>query len=510
MKVNQLRAGVLMTYINIGLGSLIPFVYTPIMLRLLGQSEYGLYSLANSVVGYLSLLSFGLGSTIVRYVAKYRAEGNKEQEEKVIGLFIAMYSVLAMLVLIGGWIISCNVAPIFHRGLTETEIGKIAVLVRIMAFNTAISFPISVFGSIVMAHEKYIYRQAVNILSTVAAPCCNLIALYLGFGSIGLSIVTTIIQFMMLPLNAVYCFRVLKIRPRFHGLPVQLIRELIQFSAFVFLGSVVDMLFWATDKVILGMLASTAVVAVYNIGSSFNAMMTNISTAFSGVLTPKVTVMITKDAAPEQLTELFIRVGRLQYLIIALALSGFIVFGKPFITLWAGPDYGDAYYIALVTLIPLAVPLIQNTGLSIVVAQNKHQFRSVVYLVIAILNVVSTYIAVPYWGGLGAAVCSGISYVIGQGIIMNIYYYKVTKLNIPLFWKNIGKMSVIPVLMIFAGMWVNSVLDLDSWGAMVLGVLIYTGIYSVGMYFLVMNDYEKDVVRKPLNKLLVKFRIRRA
>ena len=338
MKVNQLRAGVLMTYVNIGLGSLIPFVYTPIMLRLLGQSEYGLYSLANSVVGYLSLLSFGLGSTIVRYVAKYRAEGNKEQEEKVIGLFIAMYSVLALLVLIGGWIISCNVEPVFHRGLTETEIEKIAILVRIMAFNTAISFPISVFGSIIMAHEKYIYRQVVNILSTIAAPFCNLIALYFGFGSIGLSIVTTIIQFMMLPLNAVYCFRILKIRPQFHGLPIRLIKELMQFSAFIFLGSVVDMMFWATDKVILGMLASTSAVAVYNIGSTFNGMMTNISTAFSGVLTPKVTVMITKDASPEQLTELFIRVGRLQYLIIALALSGFIVFGREFILLWAGPD----------------------------------------------------------------------------------------------------------------------------------------------------------------------------
>ena len=224
MKVNQLRAGVLMTYVNIGLGSLIPFVYTPIMLRLLGQSEYGLYSLANSVVGYLSLLSFGLGSTIVRYVAKYRAEGNKEQEEKVIGLFIAMYSVLALLVLIGGWIISCNVEPVFHRGLTETEIGKIAILVRIMAFNTAISFPISVFGSIIVAHEKYIYRQAVIILSTIAAPCCNLIALYFGFGSIGLSIVTTIIQFMMLPLYAVYCLRLFKIRQRFHGLQIRLMK----------------------------------------------------------------------------------------------------------------------------------------------------------------------------------------------------------------------------------------------------------------------------------------------
>lgn len=507
MKVNQLRAGVVMTYLNIGLGSFIPFLYTPIMLRLLGQSEYGLYSLANSVVGYLSLLSFGLGSTIVRYVAKYRAEENKEQEEKVIGLFILMYSVLSILVLAAGWIISCNVGPIFHRGLTDAEIDKIAVLVRIMAFNTAISFPISVFGSIVMAHERYIYRQAVNILSTIAAPCGNLIALYLGFGSIGLTIVTTVIQFTMLPLNAVYCFKVLQVRPRFRRLPVGLIKELMQFSVFIFLGSVVDMLFWATDKVVLGMLASTAVVAVYNIGGSFNVMMTNISTAFSGVLTPKVTVMVTRDASQGQLTELFIRIGRLQYLMIALALSGFIVFGRQFIILWAGPDYESAYYIALATLIPLAVPLIQNTGLSIVVAQNKHQFRSIVYLVIAVLNVISTYLVVPHWGALGAAVCSGISYTVGQIIIMNIYYYKVTRLDILAFWTNIAKMSVIPGSMIIVGILGIWKMDLSSWGTLLLMILIYTIIYAAGMYFLSMNDYEKDVVRKPVIKVMRKIRV---
>lgn len=331
MKVNQLRAGVVMTYLNIGLGSLIPVIYTPIMLRILGQAEYGLYSLANSVVGYLSLLTFGLGSTIVRYVAKYRAEGDKEGEEKVIGLFIVMYCFLALLVLVGGAAISCNVEPIFHRGLSEAEINKISILVLIMAFNTAISFPISVFGSIIMAHEKYIYRQAVNILSTVAVPCANIVVLYMGFGSIGLSIVSTGLQFLMLPLNAGYCFKVLKIKPRFKHLPITLIKELVGFSVFVFIGSIVDMLFWATDKVILGMLTSTSVVAVYNIGVTFNTMMTNISTAFSGVLTPKITVMVSKSAQPEQLTELFIRVGRLQYLIIALALSGFIVFGRDFI-----------------------------------------------------------------------------------------------------------------------------------------------------------------------------------
>ena len=219
---SQLRAGVLLTYLNIGLGSLIPIFYTPVMLRILGQSEYGLYSLANSVVGYLSLLTFGLGSTIVRYVAKYRAEGNKEEEEKVIGLFILIYSVLAVFVLIGGAVLAGNVETIFHRGLTDAEISKITILIRIMSFNMAISFPISVFGSIIMAHERYIYRQAVNILSTVAVPCANIVVLYLGYGSIGMSMVSTGLQFLMLPLNVGYCFYNLKLRPKFRKLPIKL------------------------------------------------------------------------------------------------------------------------------------------------------------------------------------------------------------------------------------------------------------------------------------------------
>ena len=499
---SQLRAGVLLTYLNIGLGSLIPIFYTPVMLRILGQSEYGLYSLANSVVGYLSLLTFGLGSTIVRYVAKYRAEGNKEGEEKVIGLFLLMYSVLAIFVLIGGAVLSDNVETIFHRGLTDAEISKITILIRIMSFNMAISFPISVFGSIIMAHERYIYRQAVNILSTVAVPCANIVILYMGYGSIGMTMVSTGLQFLMLPLNVGYCFCILKIRPKFRKLPIKLIKEIISFSVFVFIGSIVDMLFWSTDKLILGMLTSTAVVAVYNVGSTFNSMMTSISTAFSGVLMPKTTGMITKGATSEQLTELFIRIGRLQYLIIALALSGFIVFGHDFILLWAGKGYEEAYYIALVTLIPLSIPLIQNTGLSIVTAQNKHQFRSMVYLIIAIANVISTYLVVPLMGGFGAALCSGISYIIGQGLIMNIYYYKITKINIPLFWKNIIHLSIFPLILVIISLFLLRIFELNSWLKLLSTIIIYTLVYASGMYIFFMNTYEQDIIRKPFLKLL--------
>lgn len=505
-KINQLKMGVILTYVNMALGSIIPIFYTPIMLRILGQEEYGLYSLSHSVISYLTLLSFGLGGTIVRYIAKYRAEEKKDELEKIAGLAILMYSFLAIAVMAGGIFLGNNVETIFHKGLTETELLKIKPLIWLMAFNTAISFPISVFSSIVVAYEKYIYRQVVNIFSTVFAPCANLIALYLGFGSIGLAVTTTILQFLMLPMFGGYCRFILKVKPSFNNLPLHIVKELIGFSLFVFLGSLVDMLFWATDKVILGMLAGTGVVAVYNVGSQFVSMLTNLSTAFSGVLVPKTTVMVARKASKDELTNLFIRVGRLQYIIIALAISGFILYGKSFIFLWAGEKYASAYFVALLTMIPLVVPLIQNTGYSILLAQNKHKFRSIVYLIIAIVNVISTYIVVPYLGATGAALCSGVSYIVGQGFIMNFYYAKVIGLNILKFWSNIIGMSIVPATMLIVGMSTKKYIATENWCTLLVQICVYTLIYILLMYKFAFNEYEKETVKKTVRKIFSRFK----
>ena len=506
MARNQLRSGVLLSYLNLVISFVIPFAYTPLMLRMLGQAEYGLYSLSNSVISYLSLLSFGFGSTIVRYIAKYRAQGDRKAEEECFGFFLTLYGILGLLVMAGGVTLSANAGGIFAKGLTGAEIGKMRTLTLIMAFNTALSFPLSVFASIAIAHERYFFRKIMDMVSTVAAPLANLVALYLGFASVGMALAATIVQFALAPISVGYCFRELKLKPRFVRMPGSLIREMLGFSVFVFIGTLVDMLFWATDKVILGMLASTVAVAVYNVGGTFNNIVMQLSTSISGVLVPRITGMVITNTPKEEWSNLFIRIGRLQFFVIGLIVSGFSVFGRVFIDLWAGPEYADAFWVAVLTMFPLCIPLIQNTGLSIVVAQNKHQFRAIVYLIIAIANVISTYLIVPYMGIIGAALCSCVSYLLGQGIIMNIYYYKVTGLDIPRFWGNILRMAIIPGLMLVAGLFVLERVTLNSWLTFFVGVVIYSGIYALLMYRFVMNDYEKDIIRKPVQKVLGRFR----
>ena len=503
-QVNQLRSGVYLSYINLLLGSLIPMFYTPVMLKILGEAEHGLYSLANSAIGYLSLLSFGFGGTIIRYIAKYRAEENKAAVQRIFGFFLVLYCALAALVMLGGWIIAENAGSIFKRSLSVPELEKIKILILVMALHTALSFPLSVITSISLAYEQYVFRRSLDIISTVAGPAANLIALYLGYGSVGMAVAGTVLQAFMLIPNVVHCICILNVRPAFERMPGSLVREMVGFSAYIFLGSVVDMLFWATDKVILGMLVGTVVVSVYQIGSTFNNIVMQLSTSISGVLTPKITGMVVKDAPKEVLTELFIRVGRIQFFVVALVVTGFAVFGQSFVLLWVGESYADAYWIAVLTLFPLCIPLIQNTGLSVVIAQNKHKFRSIVYLIIAIINVISTYLVVPYLGGIGAALCSCLSYLLGQGLIMNFYYYKVVGINIPLFWKNIVKMAIFPSLMMVAGLFINNAVSFDNWLTFFAGVIVYTVIYCLGMYCLNMNDYEKDVIREPLKKAVTK------
>ena len=61
--IDQLKSGVILSYISTGFNMIIQLVYTPVMIQLLGQSEYGLYTLVGSVVSYLSLFSLGFNGS---------------------------------------------------------------------------------------------------------------------------------------------------------------------------------------------------------------------------------------------------------------------------------------------------------------------------------------------------------------------------------------------------------------------------------------------------------------
>lgn len=501
MKKNELKSGAILSYLSLFLSTFIQILYTPIMLRLLGQSEYGLYTLANSVIGYLGVLDFGLGNAIVRYTAKYRALNDKQGEENLNGMLIIVYSIIAAMVIGAGYIIVNNVEHIFSNSLSIKEQSTMKILIMIMVVNLAISLPFGIFGAIVTAYERFTFQKVLSILRSIVNPFIMLPLLFMGYKSVGMIVATTVINIVYICVNMYYCFKVLNIKIKINNIEFSLFKEIFGYSFYVFLNMIVDKIYWSTDQLILGVVSGTTMVSIYAIGSQINAYYMQFSTAISGVFLPRVTQMIIKNVSNKELSDLFIKIGRIQYLILTFIMMGFVTIGKEFIYLWAGYGYESSYYIVLAVMIPLTIPLIQNLGITILQAKNMHKFRSNLYIVIALINLIISIPLAKLFGGFGCALASGICFFIGNGLIMNVYYYKKVNIDILSFWKNIIRMSIPVVLSLILSSTINSFIVFTGISALIIKGLIFTLIFIPLMWFIGMNNYEKELIISPFKKV---------
>lgn len=513
MKTNQLKAGATLSYISMGLGYIISIVYTPIMLRLLGQSEYGLYNLVASVVSYLGLLSFGFGSAYMRYYTRYKVKDDQDNIAKLNGMFLVIFSVLGLITILAGTALIYNIELIFGGKLTPSELSTAKVLMGIMMFNIALSFPGIVFNSHITAHEKYIFQKLLQMIKVIANPFIVLPVLFLGYGSIGMVIVTTMLNVSIEIINMVFCFKKLKMRISFKKFDLGLMKEMTVFSSFIFLHMIMDQVLWNVDKFILGRLWGTTIVAVYALAAQLNTYYLSISSAVSGVFIPRVNnIVFSTDEKKGNilLTDLMIRVGRIQFMILAVIMLGIIFFGKPFIHMWAGENYKGAYPIVLLLIIPVTLPLIQNLGITIQRAKNMQKFLAVTNIFIALLNVMISIPLAKAYGGAGSALGTAFAMIIGNVIIANWYYHNRIGLNMKRFWKEIIKLLPAMIPTILMGVLLFSLVDLYNIKNFILSGLIFVAIYSLSIWKFGMNRFEKNLIIGPVNRVCLEIKTKRS
>lgn len=500
----QRKIGAVLSYIVIIINTVIQLLYTPLLIRMLGQSEYGLYSLANSIIGYLTVLDLGFGNAIIVYTAKYREQKRDAEEKKLHGMFNMIFHIIGVFAALIGLLIFFNVDLIFGSKMTAVEIDKMKIMMLILSFNLFISFFFSIYGSIISAYEKFTFQKILSIINSILKPLIMLPLLFLGYKSIALCLVLTIVNIIVLLSNYIYCKNKLKVSTKYKGFDKKLFKVILGYSIWIFMSVIVDKANWSVDNFVLGAVSGTVAVSIYSIASTLNQMFISLSTAISGVLLPKMSKMVAKNASSEQLTNEMIKVGRIQYYIIFLMCSGLIIFGKNFIKIWAGPGFEESYYVSLILIIPVCFPLIQNLGISIMQAMNKYRFRAVSMFVMALFNVIISIFLAKKWGAIGAALGTSFSLIICNIIIINIYYYKNMNLNIIKFWKVIIKQTIplmIPIIFIVIIMNIfrlTGIMEFTIYGS------IYIILYCIVSYFLCMNNYEKDIINKALIKLHLK------
>ena len=161
--MNQLKAGAILSYIILGLNTAINLFYTPYMLHKMGQSEYGLYALVASVITYLTILDLGFGNAIIRYTAQFRAEKKIREQYTMFGMFIILYSIIGFIALGLGTVLSFNVGTLFGAQMTALELQKAEIMMLLLSFNLAITFPFSLFGSIITAYENFVFQKVSHV-----------------------------------------------------------------------------------------------------------------------------------------------------------------------------------------------------------------------------------------------------------------------------------------------------------------------------------------------------------
>ena len=504
MQVNQRKAGVILSYAGQMAKIIVSVIYTPVMLRLLGQSEYGLYQLVYSVVSYLGLLSLGFGSSYMRFYSRYKAQKDEDGVSRLNGMFLVIFMSISLVCILCGGVMLNNIRAIFGKGLTDSEYATARVLMALLVVNLALTFPNSVFSCVITAHEKFLFQKLLILLQNICNPLLALPLLIMGYGSIGMVLATTVLTLLVLGLNIYYCFHHLHVQFCFRGFQLGLLKEMWIFTFFIFMNQIIDQINWSVDKFLLGRFAGTTAVAVYGVGGQVNSMYVEFSSAVSNVFVPRVNRIVAESDDNAELTRLFTKVGRIQFMILGLVLSGFIFFGKPFIKVWAGAEYAESYNVALLLIAPVTIPLIQNLGIEIQRAKNMHKARALVYLAIAIANVFISIPLIKVNGPIGAALGTAISLVAGNVVFMNWYYHARMGMNMFYFWKKI--MRLIPALIVpcitgFAIMKFGNITKYVQLGAF---ILIYTAIYGLSMYFLGMDRAEKELVIAPIKKIVKK------
>lgn len=491
----QLKIGALLSYVNIILKNIVTFIYTPILLIYVGQANYGLFQMTNSVILSLGILSLGLSSAYVKFYVSYAVKDEIDNIKKLNGIYLIVFVLIAIISFILGLIFAFNTQKIFNKSLTLDEIKLTKKLMIILAINLSLTFPSSVFDSNILVHEKFQFQQFRQFLQILLVPIVSIPLVIYGFGVLSIGVVQTLVTFIFLILNATYCVKHLNMKFQFKNIPLGLLKGLLSFSLFILLNQIVDIVNNNIPSFILGILLGAKDVAIFAIAIQIKNMFFMLSTSLSTIFIPRVNHIVNVTGDTKELTNLMVKVGRIQMNILFFVMGGFILLGEFFISKWAGKDNLNAYYLIIIMVLPSIIPLSQNIGIEIQRAFNMHIFRSIVYTIFAVFNLLATYLGIIYFGLVGATFGYVISIIVANGFMMNWYYHKKMNLDMLYYWKNtLNLLFPFAITTFFLKLLTNKIPVNSSFLFLLFGSL-YSAIYFVIFICFSATKFEKNLLK---------------
>lgn len=493
--LSERKVGVLLGYISITIRNVVGLLLIPFIIHHVGISEYGIYSLVTTLSGYLIILEMGLSNTTIRFLSKYKANNNKEQEKQFLSVIFFIYGAITLFVLCVGALIWLNIPNLFEQSLSSNEISILQPAFLVLLISIAITLMSNSFTGIISAYERFKFQKSIEIFIFILRCLLIIISLELGFGVFYIVVIDTIINFISAVIKVIFVKFKLDVHIILKFPDKQTIKEISLYTFFIAVNVVVNQINWRVDNLIIGMLTSAASVGIFSIGNQLVFSFIALASAVSNVFTPKIVKMVTLNATTDELTNEIIKIGRLQMMVLGFVLVVFIAHGSLFIDLFVGKTFSEAYWVALFPMIPFIFVLAQTSTNSVLQAMNKHKARSLLLLLTALLNVILSIFLVDRIGMVGASIGTALTLFFGELVLVNIYLIRVIKLNMFKYYRVIlaSSLPVISISMFFS-FWISSVIE-ASWFGLIAACTFTAVMYFIFTYVFILTTDEKKLFK---------------
>lgn len=502
----QIKIGAIISYGTIVFHIIAGLIYTPWLLSQIGQSDYGLYTLATSLIT-LFVMDFGLGAAISRYVSRYRAQNNQQAVNDFLGMIYKLYMLVDTVIFLVLLVYFFFIDKVYVN-LSAEELEKFKIIYIITATFSVVSFPFSNLNGILTAYEKFIALKLCDFFNKVLNIVLVVIALVLGWGVYALVSVHAIVGLMTIAVKLLIIKQKTPARVNFKFFDKSMLKEIFGFSMWTTVGNLLQRLILGISPSIIAAVCSagSVEVAIFGLASTVEGYVYTFATAINGMFMPRISKIIVDGKKDTELMPLMVRVGRIQLMLVGVISVGFLALGKSFIVdIWNKPDFVQSYYCAVLLLIPNMLYLPMQIANTTLVVENKVKIQAQIFMVMSAVNVVLSLVFSHYWGAIGASLAVFIAYVV-RVVLMIIVYQKQMNLNMVKFIKDVFlSMSPYLVLTFVIGF------AMEQFNPLSHGFLRFTinGAVLVGCFGGLMllkgfNQYERNLVFGLFKKLLRK------
>ncbi len=493
--------GITLQYANTFLNMVCGLFLSAFLLRVLGDTEYGLYQTISSFVNYLVLLEFGTGTVITRNISVSRAHDDKAGIQKNVSTIWLITCLLVIIIIAVGSVFYFNLNRIYAASLTKSQIQYGKQIFLVMLAYLVFSFLSNTANGILIGFEKYEIVPAISAVRMLLRTLVLVVLVLTIRKSIIIAIVDLFLAIAAVALVIAICKVKLGVSFSYKFFDFSVFKASFPLAAAIFIQVLVNQANNNVDKFIIGIKIGPEAVAVYSVGLYIYSIFSSLTTIPIAMYGPQVAKEIVNGYTPDEVSEHLIQPSRLIVIIGGTVLCGFFAVGRQFVAIVYGTDYMIAWKVALIIMLPMLINMSNGIMINILDAMDKRMARSGLLLLTTCANIFLTVLWIEKYGVLGACIATAVCTIIGQVLLMDLYYYRKLRIRIVRFRYHVFSGIVLcQILSAVASYLVGNQIK-NTVISFVIGGVLYVCLFGFSFVLLGSNKPEKEQFRKIIKKL---------